>query len=119
MKRDYWLYLLIALLVLAAAIIAMCYSQRDDLQDQLAMAKAQNVQLTADVREAKARAYRAGVITCGNEDVAYLNDLADTYRTEFPELAELLEQMAMGWGYDDDTLNMMVEDYMNGDTQYE
>jgi hypothetical protein len=74
----------------------------------------QNVQFTKDMREAKAVSYRMGILACGNEDVSYLNSLAADYQGTV--LGKLFKQMAMNWSYDDDTLNQMVESYMDEGT---
>ena len=59
---------------------------------------------------------RDGLITCGNEDVEYLNEQADYYKSLVGAnpLSKLMRQWAQTWGYDDDTLNQMTEEYMDG-----
>lgn len=76
---------------------------------------AQNKKLTADVREAKVQGFRDGLNKCTNEDVKFFNDMAD----EFPgsELDKVMTAWAKTWAYDEDTTNLMVEEYMAEGTE--
>lgn len=109
------LVLLCAVGVVASIIAGMRLDEIKQLDKQNKALVVQNVQLTKDSRNAEAEAFKMGLITCGNEDVDYLNELAVEYSGN--ALGKLFLQMAQTWAYDEDTLQMMVDGYMNGDTQ--
>ena len=103
-----------ACLLVACAVVFIVCDQRDEYKEQSKALLVQNVQLTKDVNTAKADAFKDGLITCSNEDIDYLNGIADEYPGTTIE--KLFREMAMGWAYDDSTTSEMVEDYMDGGT---
>lgn len=116
-KADYTVIALGIGLAIMCALMFICASQKTDLQRQKDALVIQNVQLTKDVREAKADAFKAGLITCGNEDITFLNEESAFWESEGqPELAGYFNDLAQTWAYDEDTLQAMIDDYMNGDT---
>ena len=117
--QSRWIIVCILVIICAiATVAAIVAGQRldtiNDLKQQNKELVVQNVQLTKDARQAEAEAFKMGLITCSNEDVDYLNDLANEYAGT--PLAKMFRQMAMGWAYDDDTMQSMIESYMEGDT---
>ncbi len=106
-------------LVAMCALMFICYSQKKDLEVQVKQETIQNVQLTNKIREVKADSFRAGLITCGNEDVEWLNERADYYNaiSSNNPLSKLMKDWAQTWTYDDATLNSMTEAYMAEGTE--
>lgn len=115
-----WGAILVVAFCLLAAFCAYVAGDRkdqiDDLKKQLVV---QNVQLTKQIRQVKADSFRDGLITCGNEDVKYLNERADYYQeiAGVNPLSKLMREWAQTWTYDDATLNEMTESYMDGGTE--
>jgi hypothetical protein len=108
-----WVFLGVAI---GCAIVAFMFANEANEQKQRnEQLIVQNVQLTKEMRQTKADAYKDGLIACGNEDVDYLNGLADEYGGA---LGKLFRDMAMGWAYDDDTMRAMIESYMDEGTVY-
>lgn len=108
--------LIVCMMALAAGSAVIAGQRKDEVDALKKQLVVQNVQLTQKMREVKADAYRDGLITCGNEDIAYLNEQADYYQSlaGANPLSKLMRQWAQTWGYDDDTLNQMTEEYMDG-----
>jgi predicted negative regulator of RcsB-dependent stress response len=77
---------------------------------------AANVALTKKLNAEKADAFKMGLITCENEDIATFNDLALEY--EGTALGQMFESMANNWAYDDETMQSMIEEFMNGSLTY-
>lgn len=110
-----------AVIAITAGLVA---GQRKDTIDVLKhdnrVLVAQNKQLTADIAAAKADAFRAGIIACENEDVAFLNEKAEYFYSLDTTIGTLLgdyfDGMAQSWTYDDNTLNEMTESYMEEGT---
>lgn len=109
-------YIALAVLVcgIAALCVILCISiqQKNTLQQQKDELIVQNVQLTKQKNIDISNAYKAGLITCGNEDVAFLMDTANEYNGTL--FGRILRDWANGWAYDDSTLRTMVEKYMEG-----
>jgi Holliday junction resolvasome RuvABC ATP-dependent DNA helicase subunit len=108
-------YVLGGILLALIAAVCLMVMELGESRAQTKAAVIQNVQLTKEVRQAKVQGYRDGLFALENTDVAYLNDLAVQY-ADVPVLAKLFSELAQGWAYDDDTINQMVESYMNADT---
>jgi hypothetical protein len=113
-KVDYTVIGLGIALAIMCALMFVSASQKTDLQRQLKASTVQNVQLTKAVHTAKVESFKDGVIVCQNEDIDYLNSLAAEYQGT--ALFKLFNQMAMGWAYDDDSMQRLIEAYMNEGT---
>lgn len=113
--RDYAVYLLGVVAAVLCVFLFISYKDNNRLEEQLKASTVQNVQLTKQMREVKADAFRAGITACTNEDIEFLNEMSDEL-AKYPEFSKLFHDWAQTWAYDEDTLNQMVETYMEGDT---
>jgi hypothetical protein len=118
-RMNRWIIagLMVFFIFLAGGVAMYAGNLREELnkcKQQNQAALVQNVQLTKDVRQAKADGFKAGLITCSNEDVEWLNELGSEYSGT--KLGDIFTSMAQGWAYDDDTMSEMVSTYMTGVT---
>lgn len=118
-------YRTIALIVALWALVVLCavvYSQYKSasteaelLIQEKASLIAQNKAITTKARADVSDAFKMGIITCTNEDIEYLNEVAYEYNgTPF---GEIISEWAKTWAYDDARLDEMVAEFMNGGTQ--
>lgn len=107
--------LIVGLMALAAGAAIIAGARLDEVNELKAQLKAQNIALTKKAHENKADAFRAGIIACTNEDVEFLNDMADEVGGP---VGKLFRDWAQTWAYDDDTMNLMTEEYMNDGQSY-
>ena len=117
-QLKYELAITLVLFFIVTAIAVTLTYQRDEQLKRNAALVEQNMKLTADVRSAKADGFRAGLITCGNEDVKWLNEKADYYESiaGTNALSKLMHDWAQTWTYSDEVLNKMTEAYMEEGT---
>jgi len=103
--------LLMTIGIVAALVAGSRLDTIHELEAKNAMMMKSNKALTVKASEDKADAFRAGIIACTNEDVEFLNDMADEVGGP---VGKLFRDWAETWAYDDDTMNMMTEEYMHG-----
>ena len=110
-SRDIAFYGVAIALAIMCALMFISTSMRYDVQRKRDALAVQNVQLAKDVRTATVRAFRDGLIVCGNEDIAYFQGVADQYPNT--AVADVFNRMADNWAYDDDKMDELTEDYMD------
>lgn len=117
MKDDTakWTMIVLILAIMAMAVYASVVAGQR--KDEIKKLKAQNQALVVQNVQTKQQAYRDGILACQSEDVTYLLGLAD--EVENRTLSTMFLRLATGWEYDEETLDKMVDTYMNGDTTYE
>ena len=112
MKKYYVEVFLLVALIASVVVVGVLAQEKANAQKKVTALIAENKALTGDVRKAKVAAFRDGIITCTNEDVDYFNEMS----IEYPSLAEIFDTWAQNWSYDEDTLNVMTEEYMEEGT---
>ena len=110
-RNNATIFSLVVAFVVVAIIAFMSMNQRDAAKSLNEKLVVQNVQLAKDVRTATVRAFRDGLIVCGNEDIAYFQGVADKYPNT--AVADVFNRMADNWAYDDDKMDELTEDYMD------
>ena len=110
-RNSATIFSLVVAFVVVAIIAFMAMNQRDAAKSLNEKLVVQNVQLAKDVRTATVRAFRDGLIVCGNEDIAYFQGVADQYPNT--AVADVFNRMADNWAYDDDKMDELTEDYMD------
>lgn len=113
-------YRILAYSTLAAFVAVLCLAtymsfKLDDLEKKNKALIANNMAMTKQSQADVSDAFKMGIITCTNEDVDFLNEIADEYdNTVF---GKIIREWAQTWAYEDDYIQKLVDEYMNGDSK--
>lgn len=117
--------------ILLAITIIYTYTTTTDNQQTITTLRAQIRQEQADAKTGAKKAFKAGVNACTTDDIAIFNERADKFDNKANNATSVLSyylylychriytNLAQNWGYDDDALNEMYDDFIGTEVSYQ